>query len=112
MTQYTLHTSWLFDPKVKQVRQNISITVNLATGLITRVFERDDERQPLSEIIKEGDIDLRGKYILPGLVDAHTHVFLHSYEWVSNCFIEAIFDSDLNSQRERRSPAEERRKHD
>lgn len=80
MTQYTLHTSWLFDPKNKKVRQNVSITVDSATGLITRVFERDDERQPFLKSIKEGDIDLRGKYILPGLVDAHTHVFLHSYE--------------------------------
>ncbi|KAF2503068.1 hypothetical protein BU16DRAFT_499075 [Lophium mytilinum] len=80
MTQYTLHTSSLFDPKAKRVRQNISITVDSATGLITRVFERDDKKAPFSETMKEGDIDLRAKYVLPGLVDAHTHVFLHSYD--------------------------------
>ncbi|KAH0421186.1 hypothetical protein CcaCcLH18_13576 [Colletotrichum camelliae] len=80
MTQYTLHTSSLFDPLVKEVRDNVSITVDSATGLIVRVFERNDEEQPFSEILQERDIDLRGKYVMPGLVDAHTHVFLHSYD--------------------------------
>lgn len=80
MTEYTLHTSSLFDPKVKRVRKNVSVTVDSETGLIVRVFDRDDEKVPFSETMKEGDIDLRGKYVMPGLVDAHTHVFLHSYE--------------------------------
>jgi imidazolonepropionase-like amidohydrolase len=80
MTQYTVHTSWLFDPKAKQARRDVSITVDTASGLIVRIFERDDEGRPFSETMKEGDLDLRGKYVLPGLVDAHTHVFLHSYE--------------------------------
>jgi imidazolonepropionase-like amidohydrolase len=74
MTEYTLHTSSLFDPKLKRVRKNVSITVDSSTGLIVRVFERDDD------LIRGGDVDLRGKYVMPGLVDAHTHVFLHSYE--------------------------------
>ncbi|KAK1849538.1 amidohydrolase [Colletotrichum chrysophilum] len=80
MTQYTLHTSSLFDPLVKQVRQNVSITVDSATGLIVRVFERKDDEQSFSQILQERDIDLRGKFVMPGLVDAHTHVFLHSYD--------------------------------
>jgi imidazolonepropionase-like amidohydrolase len=80
MTQYTLHTSSLFDPKLKKVRRNVSITVDSATGLIHRVYERDDKRQDFSDVMKEGDVDLRGKFVMPGLVDAHTHVFLHSYE--------------------------------
>lgn len=80
MTQYTVHTSSLFDPKLKQVRKNISITVDSSTGLIVKVFERNDEHQPFANIFNDGDIDLRGKYVMPGLVDAHTHVFLHSYE--------------------------------
>ncbi|RSL86261.1 hypothetical protein CEP51_002918 [Fusarium floridanum] len=80
MTQYTLHTSSLFDPKVKRVRKNVSVTVDTQTGLIVRVFERDDEKVSFSERMKEGDIDLRGKFVMPGLVDAHTHVFLHSYD--------------------------------
>lgn len=79
MAQYTLHTSWLFDPKLKAVRKNVSITVDTSSGLISRVFERDGA-QEFTRVWKEGDVDLRGKYVMPGLVDAHTHVFLHSYE--------------------------------
>lgn len=80
MAQYTIHTSSLFDPKVKRVRRNVSITVDPVSGLITRVFERNDEETQFSQVFREGDIDLRGQFVMPGLVDAHTHVFLHSYE--------------------------------
>lgn len=80
MVVYTVHTSTLFDPKAKQVRHNVSITVDSVSGRIARVFERDNDNE---ELFKKEDIDLRGKYVLPGLVDAHTHVFLHSYEWVT-----------------------------
>lgn len=78
MAQFTVHTSLLFDPKLKKTRENVSITVDPASGLIVDVFERDGAR-PL-ETFKPGDVDLRGKYVMPGFVDAHTHVFLHSYE--------------------------------
>jgi imidazolonepropionase-like amidohydrolase len=79
MTQFTVHTSTLFDPKLQRVRHNVSITVDSTTGLIIRVYERQDAGAT-SEPLPEGDVDLRGKYVMPGLVDAHTHVFLHSYE--------------------------------
>lgn len=79
MSQFTIHTSSLFDPKVKSFRRNVSVTVDPVNGLIMRVFERDSNT-PFSEFLQPGDIDLRGKYVLPGLVDAHTHIFLHSYE--------------------------------
>lgn len=81
MAQITLHTSSLFDPKVKNFRQNVSVTVDSATGLIVRVFERESDELP--NPTSPANIDLRGKYVLPGLVDAHTHVFLHSYEYVA-----------------------------
>jgi imidazolonepropionase-like amidohydrolase len=80
MVEYTVHTSTLFDPKVKKTRSNVSITVDSASGRIVRVFERDDAGRLFSDFFKDGDVDLRGKYVLPGLVDAHTHVFLHTYE--------------------------------
>jgi imidazolonepropionase-like amidohydrolase len=83
MPQITLHTSILFDPKKKSFLENISVTVDTDTGLITRVFSRDGAEIPLPEILPEGDIDLRGKVVMPGFVDAHTHIFLHSYEYVS-----------------------------
>lgn len=79
MAHRTLHTSCLFDPKLKQVRRDISITVDQSTGLISRIFQRDGQT-PFSEVMKDDDLDLRGKFVMPGLVDAHTHVFLHSYE--------------------------------
>lgn len=81
MPEITLHTSVLFDPTLKTNRDNVSITVDTASGLIVKVFDRDDANVPFAEIMKDGDIDLRGKYVMPGLVDAHTHVFLHSYEY-------------------------------
>ncbi|KAL4887536.1 hypothetical protein BJY04DRAFT_225503 [Aspergillus karnatakaensis] len=79
MTQFTLHTSTLFDPKLKRVRSNVSITVDSKTGLIVRVYKRENG-EGVPEPLPECDIDLRGKYVMPGLVDAHTHVFLHSYD--------------------------------
>lgn len=73
----TIHTSLLFDPKLKTFLPNISIAVSPTTGLITAVTHR-----PSSAIPAAGphDLDLRGKTVLPGFVDAHTHIFLHSYD--------------------------------
>ncbi|WWC71935.1 uncharacterized protein I206_105894 [Kwoniella pini CBS 10737] len=75
MSEYTVHTSTLFDPKQLAWLKNVSITVNRDNGLITKVFERISEEADT----KDGDVDLRGKVVLPGLVDAHTHIFLHAY---------------------------------
>ncbi|EFX01725.1 amidohydrolase domain containing protein [Grosmannia clavigera kw1407] len=74
----TLHTSALFDPKYGGFRENISVVVDAESGLIVEVYERDGD--DTLQWLGEGDIDLRGLYVLPGLVDAHTHIFLHSYE--------------------------------
>ncbi|PSR90719.1 hypothetical protein BD289DRAFT_460017 [Coniella lustricola] len=70
----TIHSSLLFDPKKKAFVKSVSIRVDLQSGSIVDVYERasDDE-------IRDGDIDLRGKVVMPGLVDAHTHIFLHPY---------------------------------
>jgi len=78
-TQYTVHTSTLFDPKKKEFLKNISVTVDSKSGLIVDVYERKDS-ECLGDGVAEGDVDLRGKVVMPGLVDAHTHIFLHSYE--------------------------------
>lgn len=70
----TLHSSLLFDPKKKAFVENVSIKIDCQHGSIAQVYERksDDE-------IRDGDIDLRGKVVMPGFVDAHTHIFLHPY---------------------------------
>ena len=76
MVEFDVHTSILFDPKQKSIRENVSITVDSTSGLIVRVYERTDD----ADSFRSGDVDLRDKFVMPGLVDAHTHVFLHSYE--------------------------------
>ncbi len=71
----TIHSSLLFDPKTKEFTKNRTIVVDCATGSIADVFERESDDK-----IHDGDIDLRGKTVMPGFVDSHTHIFLHSYE--------------------------------
>lgn len=73
--RFTIHTSTLFDPKKKAWLEDISVMVEPASGSIIDVFQR---KEPLEEV-PENDIDLRGKFVLPGFVDAHAHIFLHSY---------------------------------
>ncbi|KAI2615060.1 amidohydrolase [Hypoxylon sp. NC1633] len=77
-SQITVHTSSLFDSKLKQFVSGLSIVVDTSTGLITKVYERDSPL-PNNNVSDSSTIDLRGYTVLPGLVDAHTHIFLHSY---------------------------------
>lgn len=76
--QYTIHTSTLFDPKQKAFVNDVSVTVDPKSGLIAKVTQR--QAGALGESVPEGDVDLRGKIVMPGFVDAHTHIFIHSYE--------------------------------
>ncbi|ORX35474.1 hypothetical protein BD324DRAFT_632982 [Kockovaella imperatae] len=71
----TIHTSLLFDSKSKSWSRDISLVVSLKTGNIVSTFHRDGQTE-----IALDDIDLRGLTVIPGLVDAHTHIFLHSYD--------------------------------
>ena len=80
---FTIHTDCLFDPKKKAFVEDTSIVVAPETGLITKVYQRKDA---LPDEIKETDIDLRGKCVLPGLVDSHTHMLLHAYSETSSLY--------------------------
>lgn len=76
MAPFSIHTSLVYDPQQKAFLPNRSITVDPSTGLITAFYERP--HGPTS--IHASDIDLRHlPLVLPGLVDAHTHIFLHPY---------------------------------
>jgi imidazolonepropionase-like amidohydrolase len=78
---FTVHTSTLFDSARKTFLHDISLRVDPATGLIVKVYQRDDV---LPSRINAPDVDLRRKTVLPGLVDAHTHIFLHAYSETSS----------------------------
>ncbi|KAJ4418393.1 hypothetical protein N0V82_005579 [Gnomoniopsis sp. IMI 355080] len=69
----TVHSSLLFDPKKKAFVKNVSIRVDTERGSIAEVYTRTSEDEVT------GGIDLRGRVVMPGFVDAHTHVFLHPY---------------------------------
>ena len=90
---FTIHTSTLFDPKKKCFLSDISIVVDPVTGSIVKVYERKKTLQD----IPEGDVDLRGKVVMPGFVEAHSHIFVHDYRCVgpfpcmNNCWIDGIF---------------------
>ncbi|KAK4250910.1 hypothetical protein C7999DRAFT_28500 [Corynascus novoguineensis] len=72
----TVHTSLLFDPIRRAFLENVSVEVNTKTGAITHLYQR---RAPdLPSPLTKRDIDLRGKVVLPGFVDSHTHIFLHA----------------------------------
>ncbi|KAK3672008.1 hypothetical protein LTR78_008183 [Recurvomyces mirabilis] len=73
---FSIHTDLLFDPQQKAFTADTSIQVSRSTGLIIKVYKRKDA---LPSTIQEPEIDLRGLCVLPGLVDAHTHAFLHAY---------------------------------
>ncbi|KAI5356839.1 putative metal-dependent hydrolase, composite domain superfamily [Septoria linicola] len=71
-----IHTDCLFDSKQKAFVSDTTIVVDRDTGLITHVYQC---KQSVPLTVENSDIDLRGKCVLPGLVDAHTHIFLHPY---------------------------------
>lgn len=77
-SQLTVHTSLLFDSKHKKLVSDTSIVIDTETGLITKVYKRD-KQLPAQNISDANTIDLRDFTVLPGLVDAHTHIFLHAY---------------------------------
>ncbi|KAI0205718.1 hypothetical protein F4808DRAFT_410003 [Astrocystis sublimbata] len=74
-----VHTSNLFDSRHKRFVSNISIEVDTKTGLITKTYERN-QSLPQHNVSDSNTIDLRGLTVLPGFVDAHTHIFLHGYD--------------------------------
>lgn len=84
MPDVTIHSSLLFDPKQKKFLPNISITVNEESGLIKEIVTRQNDDNIPTGGPTPNVVDLRGKVVLPGFIDAHTHIFLHAYSEVDN----------------------------
>lgn len=75
--EITILASSIFDSKKKCFLKDMYLKVDASTGLITKIA-------PLpAPIDNEHLIDLLGCTVLPGFVDAHTHIFLHPYSEVS-----------------------------
>jgi len=62
----TLWGARLIDGRGRKVRERASVTI--AGGRITEVAEATGERPP------DGAVDLGGRTLLPGLIDAHVHL--------------------------------------
>jgi imidazolonepropionase-like amidohydrolase len=74
---FYVHTSLVFNPQTKSFQKDVTFIINPRTGIIEDI---QPNPAPLTDIISPPDIDLRNMTVLPGLVDAHTHIFLHPYE--------------------------------
>ncbi|KAB5545909.1 isoaspartyl dipeptidase-like protein [Coniochaeta sp. 2T2.1] len=84
LDEVTIHTSSLFDSKHKTFLTNITLTIDTKSGLITSSHQRDHDLLPAHNVSNSHTVDLRGLTVLPGLVDAHTHIFLHPYAETSS----------------------------
>uniref|UniRef100_A0A0W0FJ74 Amidohydrolase-related domain-containing protein n=1 Tax=Moniliophthora roreri TaxID=221103 RepID=A0A0W0FJ74_MONRR len=71
----------LFDSQSQELLRDQVITVDTKSGLIINVQTIAPE--VLRDIGKPEVIDLRDFTVLPGFVDVHVHMFLHSYEETS-----------------------------
>ena len=78
---FYIHTTTLFNSKTMGIEENISFLVDPAIGLIIEKIQRPSST---IENLSSNDIDLSGKFVMPGFVDAHTHIFLHSYDEADN----------------------------
>ncbi|KGH87820.1 amidohydrolase [Oenococcus oeni S12] len=59
----------LFDGNKSQIQRNSSFTIDDSSGKIVRVGHQKDQNT-------EKQIDLHGKYVMPGLINAHTHIMM------------------------------------
>ena len=72
----------LFDPRTGAVRTNQVVTI--VDGFVANVTAYDDDRAASNLLDADLLVDLSDKFVLPGFVDAHTHLFLRPYnvvEW-------------------------------
>jgi imidazolonepropionase-like amidohydrolase len=68
----------LFEPRTGTVRTNQVITI--VDGLVANVSAYDRAASAAASALY---VDLSDRFCLPGLVDAHTHLFLRPYNIVA-----------------------------
>ena len=73
----TLLCGALFEPRTGAVLTDRVVTIT--DGIVTNVSEYD---RSVSRAHADMIVDLSDKFVLPGLVDAHTHLFLRPYNVV------------------------------
>nr|XP_031859985.1 uncharacterized protein CI109_004592 [Kwoniella shandongensis]KAA5527057.1 hypothetical protein CI109_004592 [Kwoniella shandongensis] len=74
---YTIYASLLFDSRTRSFLTDIALTLSPITGRVISVEPFSPSSPNL--VIEFPDLDFRGKTVLPGLVDAHSHILLHPY---------------------------------
>ncbi|TGO34991.1 hypothetical protein BHYA_0174g00160 [Botrytis hyacinthi] len=93
--EYWIHTTALFNSRTKSFDKNTSLRINTKTGLITKVSTRESSS---ITSLGDNDLDLREKTVLPGFVDAHTHVFLHRVDEAGSPYLNQERDESLISR--------------
>ena len=88
-------TSKLFDSESVSFVYDKLIVVHRPSGVILSVNDMPNEFNLAST-----DIDLRGLTVLPGLIDAHVHFFLHPYaetSWTEQITTESIVERTVRA---------------
>ncbi|KAH7105017.1 hypothetical protein BKA62DRAFT_669325 [Auriculariales sp. MPI-PUGE-AT-0066] len=88
-------SSKMFDPASVSFVYDKIIAVHGPSGVILSV---DD--MPSDLVLKSTDVDLRGMTVLPGLIDAHVHLFLHTYgetSWAEQTTSETIVERTVRA---------------
>ncbi|KAI0713110.1 hypothetical protein C8T65DRAFT_717820 [Cerioporus squamosus] len=74
-----IYAGRLFDPYTLQLLPQRVVTVSQDSGLVLDVQPFAGDQVQNVDFAAEDVVDLRGATVLPGLVDAHVHMFLHPY---------------------------------
>jgi imidazolonepropionase-like amidohydrolase len=68
MTSFLFHSGRFLDPRATELRDDIELLVE--DGLVKEVADRPIRSDAATRI------DLKGRTVMPGLIDAHIHIFL------------------------------------
>ena len=81
---FKVHAGRLFDSKNKTYIEDAAIEINTKTGLITKVYKHTDDRDDVWKSPNDIDLSSKDLTVLPGFVEAHSHIMLHPYTEASS----------------------------